>query len=216
MDRKEITIGVLALQGAFREHIRSIRELGAEAIEVRLPEHMAHIDGLIIPGGESTTMDNLMERYGFKEILRQFADSGKPLFGTCAGMILLAKKTKDNLYGMGFIDIEVRRNAYGRQIDSFEKDIPLRFISPSSQGEDMMFHAVFIRAPRISSVGGGVEILSELDGEAILVRQDNILAGAFHPELTEDRRIHKYFLDMVISYKKEGEVRCQVIQNGIQ
>lgn len=217
--RKEINklnIGVLSLQGAFREHVKALIDLGVDVCNIRLPDQLDDIDGLVIPGGESTTIDNLMERYGFKQKIKRFAESKKPIFGTCAGMILLARKTKENIFGLGLIDIEVRRNAYGRQIDSFENIVEIYLNGLSNGKKKILFKAVFIRAPRILGTGKEVKVLSRLGEEAILVRQDNILAGSFHPELTEDLRVHKYFLDMVTSYKKEGAVKCQVIQNGIQ
>jgi len=212
LDYQDLKIGVLALQGAFREHILAIKRLGADALEVRLPGILDELDGLILPGGETTAIDKLIGKYEFREKLEEYNAKGRPIFGTCAGMIILSNKIRENAYGLGFIDISVKRNAYGRQIESFESDVSIELDGIDKDD----FHAVFIRAPRIFNVGKKVQVLSSLGDEAILVRQDNILAGSFHPELTDDLRIHKYFLDMVISYKKEGEPRCQVIQNGIQ
>lgn len=174
-------IGVLALQGAFREHARALRQAGAEVVEVRLPEHLAGIDGLVIPGGESTTIMKLAAEYGLDTAIRSF---GGPIFGTCAGMIVL-----DRLH-LGLADLEVARNAYGRQVASFEADLDL------GDGE-APFRGVFIRAPRVRDVGEDVEVIAELDGEPVLLRDGRILASAFHPELTDDGRIHERFLELV-------------------
>ncbi|HET9243103.1 MAG TPA: pyridoxal 5'-phosphate synthase glutaminase subunit PdxT [Gaiella sp.] len=174
-------IGVLALQGAFREHARALRQAGAEIVEVRLPEHLAGIDGLVIPGGESTTIMKLAAEYGLDTAIRSF---GGPIFGTCAGMIVL-----DRLH-LGLADLEVARNAYGRQVASFEADLDL------GDGE-APFRGVFIRAPRVRDVGEDVEVIAELDGEPVLLRDGRILASAFHPELTDDGRIHERFLELV-------------------
>lgn len=174
-------IGVLALQGAFREHARALRQAGAEIVEVRLPEHLAGIDGLVIPGGESTTIMKLAAEYGLDTAIRSFRG---PIFGTCAGMIVL-----DRLH-LGLADLEVARNAYGRQVASFEADLDL------GDGE-APFRGVFIRAPRVRDVGEDVEVIAELDGEPVLLRDGRILASAFHPELTDDGRIHERFLELV-------------------
>lgn len=182
-------VGVLALQGAFIEHIKALRELGAEAVEVRLPEHLDGLDALIIPGGESTTIGKLAVTYGLIEPLREFAQS-KPTWGTCAGMIFLAKDIGiDRQPILGVMDITVNRNAFGRQIDSFEADLPIKGL----EGGD--FHTIFIRAPIATAVGEGVEVLGALDdGRVIAARQGHLLATAFHPELTTDRRVHQLFL----------------------
>ncbi len=174
-------IGVLAVQGNFREHVAMLRALGAEAVEVRLPEELDGLDGLVIPGGESTAIARLMRLYGLEEALCRFA---RPVFGTCAGMILL---DRDHL---GLVDIEVDRNAYGRQVASFEADLEL-------DGETEPVRGVFIRAPRVRETGPGVEVLSELDGEPVLLREGRFLVASFHPELTDDTRVHQLFLDLV-------------------
>jgi 5'-phosphate synthase pdxT subunit len=174
-------IGVLALQGAFREHTRMLRGAGADVVEVRLPEQLGGLDGLVIPGGESTTILKLASLYGLDDAIRGFA---APVFGTCAGMILL---DRDHL---GLADLVVDRNAYGRQVASFEADLEL-------EGEERPFRGVFIRAPRVRDVGPHVEVLAELDGEPVLLRDGRVLVAAFHPELTDDSRIHRQFLDLV-------------------
>jgi 5'-phosphate synthase pdxT subunit len=187
-------IGVLALQGAFIEHEHVLARLGVQPVEVRLPEHLEGLDGLIIPGGESTTMGLLAQKWGLLEPLQVFARSGRPIWGTCAGMILLAKEVVDGVPGqpiLGLMDITVRRNAFGRQVDSFEADLAVPLLG------DPPFHAVFIRAPVIERVGAGVEVLAALeDGTAVAVQQGNLLATAFHPELTRDERFHHYFLKL--------------------
>lgn len=185
-------IGVLALQGAFREHIRILRALGAEAVEIRLPAELDEADGLVIPGGESTTMRKLMADFGLVGPLREFAASGKPLFGTCAGLIVMADRVGGRRQELlNLIDIDVERNAYGRQIDSREADIFGEALGPEP------FHAVFIRAPQILGIGPGVEPLAHYRGQVVLARQKNILVATFHPELTDDSRIHELFLRML-------------------
>ena len=185
-------IGVLALQGAFREHIRILRALGAEAVEIRLPAELDEADGLVIPGGESTTMRKLMADFGLVGPLREFAASGKPLFGTCAGLIVMADRVGGRRQELlNLIDIDVERNAYGRQIDSREADIFGEALGPEP------FHAVFIRAPQILGIGPGVEPLAHYRGQVVLARQKNILVATFHPELTDDSRIHGLFLRML-------------------
>lgn len=174
-------IGVLALQGAFREHERALRRAGADVVEVRLPAELDGLDGLVIPGGESTTMMKLAADYGLDTAIRAF---GQPIFGTCAGMILVDRAH------LGLVDLEVDRNAYGRQVASFEADLRL-------DGDPKPFHGVFIRAPRVREVGADVEVLAELDGEPVLLRDRNVLVSAFHPELTDDPRIHERFLELV-------------------
>lgn len=185
-------IGVLALQGAFIEHEKKLRELGAEAVEVRLPEDLKGLDGLIIPGGESTTIGKLAVEYRLIEPLREFARK-KPTWGTCAGMIFLAKDIGiDRQPILGLMDIHVNRNAFGRQVDSFEVDLPVSVLG------DAPLHAVFIRAPVVTQADKGVDILARLpDGRIVAVQQGHLLATAFHPELTTDNRLHQYFLDMV-------------------
>jgi 5'-phosphate synthase pdxT subunit len=179
MDR--LRIGVLAVQGNFREHAAVLRRLGAEPVEVRLPEQLDGLDGLIVPGGESTAIARLMRLYGLDEALRRFE---QPIFGTCAGMILL---DRDHL---ALTDISTRRNAFGRQVASFETDVDI------GRGE-RPFRAVFIRAPWIEEAGDGVEVLAEVDGHPVLAREGRILVAAFHPELTDDTRIHELFLNQV-------------------
>jgi len=174
-------IGVLALQGAFREHARVLREAGAEVVEVRLPGQLDELDGLVIPGGESTTILKLASLYGLDEAIRSFAG---PIFGTCAGMILLDRAH------LGLADLVVERNAYGRQVASFEADLEL-------DGEESPFRGVFIRAPRVRDVGADVEVLAQLDGEPVLLRDGRVLVAAFHPELTDDTRIHEQFIQLV-------------------
>lgn len=184
--------GVLALQGAFREHIRMIQSLGVEAVEIRLPGELDDVDGLIIPGGESTTMRKLMDDYRFVDTVKEFAASGKPVFGTCAGCIVMAERINGRRQELlNLIDIDVERNSYGRQLESREVDI-----AGEALGEEP-FHAVFIRAPRILGAGPGVEILARYQGSVVLARQKNILVATFHPELTGDSRIHELFLQML-------------------
>lgn len=183
-----MNVGVLALQGAFIEHEKILRGLGAIPVEVRLPEHLDHLDALIIPGGESTTIGKLAVTFNLLEPLRQFAQH-KPVWGTCAGMIVLAKNIGRDQPLIGVMDITVDRNAFGRQVDSFETDLTVPEIGEAP------FHAVFIRAPLVTSVQDGVEILARLDdGGIVAVRQRHWLATAFHPELTHDNRFHRYFL----------------------
>jgi 5'-phosphate synthase pdxT subunit len=185
-------IGVLALQGAFIEHAKKLRELGVEVVEVRLPEDLEGLDGLIIPGGESTTIGKLAVEYGLVEPLREFARE-KPTWGTCAGMIFLAKDIGvDRQPVLGLMDIHVNRNAFGRQVDSFEVDLPVSVLG------DEPLHAVFIRAPVVTKVDEGVDVMACLpDGRIVAVQQGHLLATAFHPELTPDNRLHQYFLKMV-------------------
>jgi len=186
-----IKIGVLALQGAFREHIYSIKKCGADAVEIKLPEQLKDVEGLIIPGGESTTINKLIKKYSFNFYLDEFYKSGKAIYGTCAGLILIAKKVTSENFGLGYIDIDVARNSYGRQIDSFEEYVSIDF------DKDEKFKAIFIRAPKILRAGPEVDILSKIKDNIILARQSNVLASTFHPELGDDTRIHKYFLKMI-------------------
>lgn len=185
-------IGVLALQGAFIEHIKALRSLGAEAVEVRLPKDLEGLDGLILPGGESTTIGKLATQFGLIEPLRDFARH-KPTWGTCAGMIFLAKDIgNDRQPILGLMDLVVNRNAFGRQIDSFETDLPIDGL----EGGD--FRAIFIRAPIATEAGEDVTILAQLtEGQIIAAREGHWLVTAFHPELTADTRIHAYFMDMI-------------------
>ena len=185
-------VGVLALQGAFREHIRMLTSLGAEAVEIRLPGELDEVDGLVIPGGESTTMRKLMADYRFVDAVREFAASGRPIFGTCAGCIVMAERIDGRRQELlNLIDIDVERNSYGRQLESREANI-----AGEALGEEP-FHAVFIRAPRILGIGPGVEDLARYQGTVVLARQKNILVATFHPELTGDSRIHELFLRML-------------------
>jgi 5'-phosphate synthase pdxT subunit len=187
-------IGVLALQGAFREHIEMLRGIGADAVEVRLPEQLADLDGLIIPGGESTTIGKLAVQYGLIEPIREMVAQGKPVWGTCAGMIVLAKDVGMRQPLVGVMDVQVKRNAFGRQVDSFETDLSIPEIV---NGDASPFHAIFIRAPLMESVGAQVQVLAKLDdGTIVAARENNLLATSFHPELTHDPRFHKYFLSM--------------------
>lgn len=187
-------IGVLALQGAFAEHIAVLRKLGVEAVEVRLPEQLDGLDGLIIPGGESTSITLLMKNYRIADVIGRLAKTGFPIFGTCAGMIVLARELSDagGVEPVGAMDIKVARNAFGRQVDSFEAALAIPAIGKQP------FIAVFIRAPLIESAGKAVEVLAKLDDSTVVAaRQGKLLVTSFHPELTDDARIHKYFLDMV-------------------
>jgi pyridoxal 5'-phosphate synthase pdxT subunit len=183
-------IGVLALQGGFREHLAVLRRLGGEAVEIRLPRQLDSVDALVIPGGESTAIGRLMATSGLIDAVRDFAG---PVFGTCAGMILLAHESVDAVPGqphLGRIDLVVRRNGYGPQRCSFEADVDLI-------DERRPFRGVFIRAPRITASSPGVEVLGDLDGEPVLLRQGKVLVAAFHPELTDDTRIHQRFLQTI-------------------
>ena len=184
-------IGVLAMQGAYREHIKILKSLGIEAIDVRYEEDIDNIDGLIIPGGESTTMGKLIKTLGLYDKLKSRIENNMPVWGTCAGMILLAKNIVNEDYNhLSVMNISVIRNAYGRQLGSFETKAPVKGI-----GEDI--DMVFIRAPYIESVGENVEILSTVDGNIVAAQEGNILVTSFHPELTEDLRLHKYFINIV-------------------
>jgi len=184
-----VKIGVLAVQGNFREHAGMLRRLGADPVEVRKPESLDDLDGLVIPGGESTTFMRLMRLYGLDEAVREFTG---PVLGTCAGMIVLDRRH------LGAVDIEVDRNAYGRQVASFEADLALA-------GDDEPLRGVFIRAPRVREVGSEVEVLAEHDGEPVLLRQGRFIVASFHPELTDDTRVHDRFLELV---REEGHVRA--------
>jgi 5'-phosphate synthase pdxT subunit len=188
-------IGVLALQGDFAEHIVMLRRLGAEGVEVRLPEHLVGLNGLIIPGGESTTIGKLAVRWGLMEPLRDFG-STRPIWGTCAGAIFLSKDAHREQPLLGLMDITVARNAFGRQVDSFEIGLDVPALR-ATQDDAPLFHAVFIRAPLIEAVGPGVEVLARLeDGRIVAARQGHLLATSFHPELTGDVRFHQYFLSL--------------------
>ena len=185
-------IGVLAIQGDFAEHITILHGLGVETQEVRLPYQLGGLDGLIIPGGESTTLSRLMTIYELREPIQKMASDGKAIWGTCAGMIMMASEiTEKDPTPLAIMDITVIRNAFGRQIDSFEQDLTVKYLDP------LPYHAIFIRAPVISRVGIEVEILAALeDGRAVAVQQKNLLATSFHPELTKDSRLHDRFVSM--------------------
>lgn len=185
-------VGVLGLQGDFREHLDTFHRLGSDAIDVRRPEQLDDVDALVIPGGESTTIGKLALLYGFIPKLKQRVDEGMAVWGTCAGAIFIARDVPGHPHPLAdLMDITVKRNAFGRQLDSFEADLDVPALG------ERPFHAVFIRAPRIESVGDGVEIISRLDdGTIVAARQDNLLATSFHPELTHDGRFHDYFLKL--------------------
>jgi pyridoxal 5'-phosphate synthase pdxT subunit len=176
-----VKIGVLAVQGNFREHVQMLRRLGVDAVEIRKPEQVEGLDGLVVPGGESTTFMRLMRLYGLDEALRRFQG---PVLGTCAGMIVLDREH------LGLVDIAVDRNAYGRQVASFEADLQL-------EGDDRPLRGIFIRAPRVRETGPEVEVLADLDGEPVALREGRFIVAAFHPELTDDTRIHEKFLELV-------------------
>jgi len=188
-------IGVLALQGAFIEHEKMLQRLGVEAIEVRLPKDLDGVDGVIIPGGESTTIGKLAVQYHLIEPLREMARAGKPLWGTCAGLIFMAKDVQRDQPLLGLMDVTVQRNAFGRQVDSFEANLNIKGVDG-----DKLFHAIFIRAPLIESVGDGVDVLArvEKDDQEVIVaaQQGNLLVTSFHPELSNDDRFHRYFVKM--------------------
>lgn len=186
-------IGVLASQGAFREHIEKLRQLGVEAMPVRMPQEFEGLDGLIIPGGESTSIGRLMRDYKLTQAIRDKVRKGMPVFGTCAGMILMAKKSHDASFeSLGLMDITVRRNAFGRQRESFETELNVPALGTKP------FPGVFIRAPLIEQVNGTVEVLARLaDGTIVAAREGKMLALAFHPELTDDLRFHRYFLELL-------------------
>lgn len=184
-------VGVLALQGAVREHIASLQACGAEAVVVKWPKDLEHLDGLILPGGESTTMRRLIDRYDLMEPLRAFAKTGKPMFGTCAGLILLAETVVGNEDAhLGVMNVTVERNSFGRQVDSFEAPLAIRGIGGP-------FEAVFIRAPHIVSVGAETEVLCMHAEKIVMAKDDQFLGCSFHPELTDDHRITDYFLRMI-------------------
>ncbi|MFQ6099344.1 MAG: pyridoxal 5'-phosphate synthase glutaminase subunit PdxT, partial [Armatimonadota bacterium] len=187
-----MTIAILSLQGAVQPHFNALAACGADARLVRYPHEIADCDGLIIPGGESTTIGKLIVRFGLEEPIRELHARRKPIWGTCAGMILLATEIEESdQWRLGLMDAAVRRNAFGRQVDSFETDLPVPVL-----GDDP-FRAVFIRAPYLTRVGDSVENLASFQDKCVLARQRNVLASAFHPELTNDRRLHQYFLSML-------------------
>ncbi|MCX7755411.1 MAG: pyridoxal 5'-phosphate synthase glutaminase subunit PdxT [Anaerolineales bacterium] len=188
-------IGVLALQGDFAEHISTLRRLGVETVEVRLPGHLDDLNGLILPGGESTTIARLAVAFGLMEPLRDFGRE-KAIWGTCAGAIFLSKDAKRDQPLLGLMDITVQRNAFGRQVDSFEVDLDIPELKAATRTE-APYHAVFIRAPLIESVSGAAQPIATLpDGRIVAARQGKLLATSFHPELTPDTRFHEYFLSL--------------------
>ena len=187
---RSLRIGVLALQGAFREHAAALHKLGADVVEVRLPDELDGLDGLVIPGGESTTMMRLAELYGLDDAIRGYRGA---IFGTCAGMIVLDRDHWD------LADLAVDRNAFGRQVRSFEADVALA-------DDEIPLRGVFIRAPRIRDAGAGIEVLGEFDEEPVLVRDGRLLLASFHPELTEDLRVHELFLHLVEEAQREDVV----------
>jgi 5'-phosphate synthase pdxT subunit len=191
-DTKTARIGVLGLQGDFAEHLRTLREMGADAVDVRRPEQLDDVDALIIPGGESTTIGKLAARYDIIPKLKERVSEGMPVWGTCAGAIFLAKDVPGHPHPIaGLMDISVERNAFGRQLDSFEADLDVKGMTGDA------YHAVFIRAPKITHIGPGVETLATLsDGTVVAARQGNLLATSFHPELTKDDRFHRLFLSL--------------------
>jgi len=196
-----VKIGVLAVQGAFAEHMATLDAIGVEGVEVRLPSDLAGVSGLILPGGESTAQRRLIDRWGLRQPILDLAGSGAPLFGTCAGMILLASEISDgDPTAFGLLDVTVRRNAFGRQLDSFETDLRVPVLG------DQPVHAVFIRAPVIERAGPGVDILARLDdGRIVAVRERNVLATAFHPELAGETRFHRLVATMAAEHHDPGE-----------
>ena len=199
-------IGVLAIQGDFWAHSGALRRLGAVAAEIRRPDHLEGLDALILPGGESTTMYMGIESYGLDQPIRSFVGEGRPVFGTCAGLIMLDRAH------LGLMDIEARRNAFGRQVRSFEQDVHVQGLG------DEPLRAVFIRAPWIEDAGDGVEVLAEVDGRPVVARERNMLVAAFHPELTDDLRLHALFLAMVGEHGEQGRSsasrRSGLLQDG--
>ncbi len=198
-------VGVLAIQGDFAEHIAVLGKLGVDAREVRLPEHLDSLDGLIIPGGESTTLSRLMTIYNLREPVARMAEQGRAVWGTCAGMIMLSREiTENDPVPLGVMDIGVQRNAFGRQVDSFEQTLDVGALGPDP------YHAIFIRAPLIVRVGEEVDVLGALDVDRpVAVQQGNLMATSFHPELTDDYRFHSYFLELAggagnSSYSRNG------------
>jgi len=199
MSGKPVKIGVLAMQGAFEEHIEVLESIGVEAVEVKLGDQLEDLDGLIIPGGESTTIGKMLNRYNMLEILRKKGLSGFPILGTCAGMIMMSKKIEDGLPGqllLELMDITTVRNAFGRQIDSFEADLEVPEIG------DPPFHGVFIRAPVIKCADGTVDILARFEDNIVAVKQGNLLATSFHPEISGDARFHRYFIKIIKEWKE--------------
>jgi pyridoxal 5'-phosphate synthase pdxT subunit len=186
-----VKIGVFALQGAVREHVRAVEECGAEAVVIKLKDQLKEVDGLILPGGESTTMRRLIDKYDFMSELKEFAATGKPMFGTCAGLILLAKRLVGyDAPHIGVMDVTVERNSFGRQRESFEADLDIAGVAEN-------FAAVFIRGPHIVEAGENVEVLAKYEGRIVAAREGQFLGCSFHPELTDDHRMTAYFINMV-------------------
>jgi len=199
-----ITVGILGLQGAVREHVNAVEQCGAKAVVVKTVEQLEELDGLILPGGESTTMRRLLDQYHFMEPLKEFAASGKPMFGTCAGLILLAKRIGETEeVHLGLMDITVERNSFGRQRDSFEADIAIAGVADSMT-------AVFIRAPHIVEAGENVEILAKYNGRIVAAKEGQFLGCSFHPELTDDIRFTQYFIDMCKDGKESIEKKVAI------
>jgi len=196
-----VKIGVLAVQGAFAEHINILRQIGVDAVEVRLPSDLEGLSGLILPGGESTTMRKLIDEWGLRQPILDLANKGAPLFGTCAGMILLSKEITDGDEPVfPLLDISVKRNAFGRQLDSFESDLEVPVLG------DRKVHAVFIRAPIVERVGPDVDVIAQLeDGRVVAVRKGQIVATAFHPELAGETRFHRLVATMAAAFAEPGE-----------
>ena len=196
-------IGVLAIQGDFAEHIAILRKIGLDPREVRLPEQLKDLDGLIIPGGESTTLSRLMSIYNLREPIERMASDGRAIWGTCAGMIMLASEiTEKDPIPLALMNIGVQRNAFGRQVDSFEQPLQIAPLSPDP------YNCIFIRAPVVLRIGPQVEVLARLDdGRPVAVQQDNLLATAFHPELTQDIRVHKYFVELAEGTSSLSSIR---------
>jgi 5'-phosphate synthase pdxT subunit len=196
-----VKIGVLALQGAFAEHVNVLRSIGVDAVEVRLPEQVEELDGLVLPGGESTTMRRLVDRWGLRRPILELAARGAPLFGTCAGMIILAKEIADGEEPvLPLLDVTVERNAFGRQLDSFETDLAVPLLG------DQPVHGVFIRAPVIDRVGPDVDVMARLDdGRIVAVRERNVIATSFHPELAGETRFHRLVATMAAEHADPGE-----------
>lgn len=205
--RREPRVGVVAMQGNFDAHQKAVEAAGGEAFLVREPGDVLGADALILPGGESTTIGKLLVRYGLDTAITGAHAAGKPVFGTCAGMILLAKRIAHGEKAggqptLGLMDVSVARNAFGRQLDSFEADLPAPRVTGAGGGA---LRAVFIRAPVIEEVGPGVDVLADVNGRPVLAQQGNLLAAAFHPELTGDTRVHQYFLNMIKRSRKKDD-----------
>lgn len=201
-------IGILALQGDVREHVNILKKLNAESVLVKHPQDLEYIDALIIPGGESTAISLLMRKYGLDKKIKEKCAQGMPIYGTCAGAILLAAKILGNsMKPLGLIDIDIERNSYGRQIDSFEAELSIREIGD--------FKGVFIRAPVIKRINNGIELLSEHKNYPVMLRQNNVLITTFHPELTNDARVHGYFLSMAEEYKEIKEMHRDIEKSDI-